>query len=59
MSWYDGHGVEGHFVFEFIKEVLPYYMSENLKDRNILKETELVHKIIIETFLIVNNMLVD
>ena len=59
MSVCDGHGVEGHFVSEFIKEVLPYYMSENLKERNILKETELVHKIITETFLIVNNMLVD
>ena len=59
MSVCDGHGVEGHFVSEFIKEVLPYYMSENLKERNILKETQLVHKIITETFLIVNNMLVD
>ena len=59
MSVCDGHGVEGHFVSEFIKEVLPYYMSEQLKDRNILKETEAVHKIIIDTFLMVNNMLVD
>ena len=59
MSVCDGHGVEGHFVSEFIKEVLPYYMSENLKKRNILKETELVHQIITETFVIVNNMLVD
>ena len=59
MSVCDGHGVEGHFVSEFIKEVLPYYMSENLKERNILKETEIVHQIITETFLIVNNMLVD
>ena len=59
MSVCDGHGVEGHFVSEFIKEVLPYYMSENLKERNILKETELVHQIIKETFIIVNNMLVD
>ena len=59
MSVCDGHGVEGHFVSEFIKEVLPYYMSENLKDKNILKETEIVHQIITETFLIVNNMLVE
>ena len=59
MSVCDGHGVEGHFVSEFIKEVLPYYMSENLKKRDILKETELVHQIITETFVIVNNMLVD
>ena len=59
MSVCDGHGVEGHFVSEFIKEVLPYYMSENLKERNILTEKELVDKIIKETFIIVNNMLID
>ena len=59
MSVCDGHGVEGHFVSEFIKEVLPYYMSENLKERNILTERDLTHKIIKETFVIVNNMLVD
>ena len=59
MSVCDGHGVEGHFVSEFIKEVLPYYMSENLKERNILTDTELVHQIIKETFIIVNNMLVN
>ena len=59
MSVCDGHGIEGHFVSEFIKEVLPYYMSENLKDKNILKETKIVHQIITETFLIVNNMLVE
>ena len=55
----DGHGVEGHFVSEFIKEVLPYYMSENLKGKNILQDTEKIHRLITETFLIVNNMLVD
>jgi serine/threonine protein phosphatase PrpC len=59
MSVCDGHGVEGHFVSEFIKEVLPYYMSENLKDRNILTEKEITHQIITETFIIVNNMLVS
>ena len=61
LSVCDGHGVEGHFVSEFIKEVLPYYMSENLKNRNILSETdkEIIHQIITETFLIVNNMLVS
>ena len=58
MSVCDGHGVEGHFVSEFIKEILPYYMSENLKHNNILTEKEITHKIITETFLIVNNMLV-
>ena len=61
LSVCDGHGVEGHFVSEFIKEVLPYYMSENLIKRDILSETnkELIHQIITETFLIVNNMLVS
>ena len=58
MSVCDGHGVEGHFVSEFIKEVLPYYMSENLKDKDILNQKEITHQIITETFLIVNNMLV-
>ena len=53
--------MEGHFVSEFIKEVLPYYMSENLIKRDILseKDKELIHQIITETFLIVNNMLVS
>ena len=58
LSVCDGHGVEGHYVSEFIKEVLPFYMSENLKNRNILTEKETTHQIITETFLIVNNMLV-
>ena len=59
MSVCDGHGVEGLFVSEFIKEVLPYYMSENLKNKNIITEKEITHQIITETFLIVNNMLVS
>ena len=61
LSVCDGHGVEGHFVSEFIKEVLPYYMSENLIKRDILSENdkELIHQIITETFLLVNNMLVS
>ena len=59
MSVCDGHGVEGHFVSEFIKEVLPYYMSENLKDKNILTEKEITHQIINDTFVIVNNMLLS
>ena len=58
LSVCDGHGVEGHFVSDFIKDVLPYYMSENLKKTNILSEKELTHQIITETFLLVNNMLV-
>jgi len=61
LSVCDGHGMEGHFVSEFIKEVLPYYMSENLIKRDILSETdkELIHQIITETFLLVNNMLIS
>ena len=59
LSVCDGHGVEGHFVSEFIKEVLPYYMSENLKDKNILTDTENVHQIIRDIFIMVNNLLVD
>jgi len=57
----DGHGVEGHFVSEFIKEVLPYYMSENLKNRDILSDEnkEMIHQIISDTFIMVNNMLVS
>ena len=59
MSVCDGHGVEGHFVSDFIKDVLPYYMSENLKNTNILTEKRLTHQIITETFILVNNMLVS
>ena len=59
MSVCDGHGIEGHYVSEFIKEILPYDMSENLKTTDILKETEKTHRIITETFLIANDKLVD
>jgi serine/threonine protein phosphatase PrpC len=59
MSVCDGHGIEGHFVSDFIKDALPYCMSENLKNTNILNEKELTHQIITETFLDVNNMLVS
>jgi len=59
MSVCDGHGVEGHFVSDFIKDVLPYYMSENLKNANILTEKELAYQIITETFILVNNMLIS
>ena len=59
MSVCDGHGIEGHFVSEFIKEILPYDMSENLKTTNILTETEKTHRIITDTFLIANDKLVD
>ena len=63
MSVCDGHGVEGHFVSDFIKETLPYDMSENLKNCNILtedeKEKEKIYQIIKETFIMTNEKLVD
>ena len=59
MSVCDGHGVEGHFVSDFIKETLPHDMSENLKNTNILTETQKAHSIITQTFLIANEKLVD
>ena len=63
MSVCDGHGVEGHFVSDFIKETLPHDMSENLKGQNILteneKEKEQIYQIIKETFIIANEKLVD
>ena len=63
MSVCDGHGVEGHFVSDFIKETLPYDMSENLKNKNILteneKEKEIIYQIIKETFITANEKLVD
>ena len=63
MSVCDGHGVEGHFVSDFIKETLPYDMSENLKNMNILTENEKeknkLYQIIKETFLIANEKLVE
>ena len=63
MSVCDGHGVEGHFVSDFIKETLPYDMSENLKNMNIItedeKEKNKIYQIIKETFIIANEKLVD
>ena len=63
MSVCDGHGIEGHFVSDFMKEILPYDMSENLKNCNLLteseKEREKIHQIIKETFIIANEKLVD
>ena len=63
MSVCDGHGVEGHFVSDFIKETLPHDMSENLKNKNILTENEKekaeIYQIIKETFLMANEKLVD
>ena len=59
LSVCDGHGVNGHHISNFIKTVLPIDMSENLKHRNILTETEKTHEIIKETFIIVNDKLVE
>ena len=59
MSVCDGHGINGHHVSNFIKTVLPIDMSENLKHRNILTETEKTHEIIKETFIIANDKLVE
>ena len=63
MSVCDGHGIEGHFVSDFMKEILPYDMSENLKNCNLMteseKEHEKIHQIIKETFIIANEKLVD
>ena len=63
MSVCDGHGIEGHFVSDFMKEILPYDMSENLKNCNLMteseKEREKIHQLIKETFIIANEKLVD
>ena len=63
MSVCDGHGVEGHFVSDFIKEILPYDMSENLQAFNILTENELekekIYNIIKQTFIEANEKLVN
>ena len=61
MSVCDGHGVEGHFVSDFIKEILPYDMSENLKNLDILSEAdkEKTYQRIKETFINANEKLVD
>ena len=59
LSVCDGHGVEGHFVSGFIKEILPYDLSMNLKDKNILTDSEIVNEIIKETFILSNEKLVD
>ena len=63
MSVCDGHGIEGHFVSDFMKEILPYDMSENLKNCNLMteseKERDKIHQIIKETFIMANEKLVD
>lgn len=59
MSVCDGHGVEGHEVSRYIKKILPYYLSENLKNRDILNDKESTYAIISGTFIYVNDKLVD
>ena len=63
MSVCDGHGVEGHFVSEFMKEILPYDMSENLKFCDLMskdeKEKEKINTIIKDTFIVANDKLVE
>lgn len=63
MSVCDDHGIEGHFVSDFIKETLPYDMSENLINYIILteneKEKEIINQKIKETFILANEKLVD
>ena len=63
MSVCDGHGIEGHFVSDFIKEILPFDMSENLKTCNLMtenaKEKQKINQIIKETFILANEKLVE
>lgn len=53
----DGHGVEGHYVSSFIKEVLPFIMSQNLYGVDLLKEN--IDSTAKQTFLDVNDKLVN
>ena len=59
MSVCDGHGVEGHYVSNFIKEILPSTLSNNLQGKNILKNSEIIHEIITEVFLMANEQLIE
>ena len=59
LSVCDGHGVEGHYVSGFIKEILPMNLSQNLHKKNILTDREIIHEIITETFLLVNEQLIE
>ena len=59
LSVCDGHGVEGHYVSGFIKEILPVNLNQNLHKKNILTDTEIIHEIITETFLLANDQLVE
>ena len=59
LSVCDGHGVEGHNVSNFIKNLLPEELSSNLKKYDLINDTSNVHEIIIDTFLLTNEQLVD
>ena len=59
LSVCDGHGVEGHNVSSFIKKLLPEELSSNLKKYDLINDTSNVHEIIIDTFLLTNEQLVD
>ena len=63
MSVCDWHSVEGYLVSDYIKEMLSYDMSENLKFYNILtnneKEKENIYNIIKETFINKKEKLID
>ena len=58
-QFYDVHGLNGHHTSNFIKTILPIDMSENLKHCNIITETEKIHEIVRETFIIANGKLVQ
>ena len=59
LSVCDGHGVEGHNVSNFIKNLLPEELSSNLKKYDLINDTSNVHEIIIDPFLLTNEQLVD
>ena len=48
-----------HYVSNFIKEILPSTLSNNLQGKNLLKNSEIIHKIITELFLITNEQLIE
>ena len=62
LSVCDGHGIEGHHVSEFIKEILPKDMSQNLYKKDILSNDKNIknniHNIIKLTFLKTNEKLI-
>ena len=51
--------MEGHYISNFIKEILPSTLSNNLQGKNILKNSEIIHEIITEVFLMANEQLIE